>query len=127
MFSIHCQKNPISNFWYCEDVFSESLEVVEKPLMQQATELIDSVLMESYGYLPKIISILFDHNELFEPDVILKYKEQSNDGYLYESTQVMKRETNYTYKVWLCPYITSLYRQPPEVLHILITEIPEDA
>ena len=95
--------------------------------MQQATELIDSVLMESYGYLPKIISILFDHNELFEPDVILKYKEQSNDGYLYESTQVMKRETNYTYKVWLCPYITSLYRQPPEVLHILITEIPEDA
>lgn len=126
MFSISCQKNFSSNLWCFNYVFSENLEVVEEPLMHQATELIDSVLMESYGFIPKQISILFDHNELFEPDVLLKYKEPSNNGSLYESVQVLKRTKDYLREVWLCSVLTYFYEKPPENLYVLITEKTED-
>lgn len=126
MFSILCQKNPISNLWCFDHVFSDDLKVIEEPLMHQATKLIDSVLMESYGYIPEQISILFDHNELFEPDVLLQYKEPSGDGSLYESVQVLKRTENYVHEVWLCPVLTYFYEKPPENLYVLITEQIKD-
>lgn len=127
MFSILCQKNPVSSLWCFDHVFSDDLEVIEEPLMHQATELIDSVLMESYGYIPKQISILFDHNELFEPDVLLQYKEPSDGGSLYESVQVLKRTENHVHEVWLCPVLTYFYENPPENLYVLITEESKDA
>ena len=126
MFTIHCHKNTQSKLWCFDHVFSESLEVQEEPLMHQATQLIDSVLMESYGFIPKQISILFDHNALFEPDVLLKYKEPSSDGSLYESVQVLKRTEDYVHEVWLCPVLTYFYEKPPENLYVLITEKTED-
>jgi hypothetical protein len=126
MFSILCQKNPISNLWCFDHVFSGNLEVKEEPLMHQATELIDLVLMESYGYIPKQISIFFDHNELFEPDVLLQYKEPSNNGSMYKSVRVLKRTEDYVHEVWLCSVLTYFYKKPPEHLYVLITEKNKD-
>jgi len=122
MFTIYCHKNPESQLWCFDHVFSTDLEVIEEPLMHQATDLIDSILMEQYQKIPENISIIFDHCELHEPDVVLKYQEQSSGGSIYRSTQVLKRTENHIHDVWLCPVLTYFYEKPPQKLYVLITE-----
>ncbi len=122
MFTIYCHKNSQSQLWCFDHLFTEDLEVVEEPLMHQATALIDSILMEQYQRIPENISVIFSDNELFEPDAILKYQEPSGGGSVYRSTQVLKRTENYEHNVWLCPVLTYFYKTPPKKLYVLITE-----
>lgn len=125
MFTIYCYKNSQSQLWCFDYIFSKDLEVIEEPLMHQATSLIDSILMERYQHIPNNISIYFDHCELHEPDVTLEYHEPSGGGSIYKSTQVLKRTEDYNHDVWLCPVLTYFYEKPPEKLYVLITKDQE--
>jgi len=125
MFTISCQKNLNSNLWCFDYAFSKDLEVIEEPLMHQATSVIDFILQQKYKKLPKTIEIVFDHLELYDADVSLEYTEPSLGGSLYRTTQEFVTPVP-SQDVWLCPVLTYFYRTPPEKLYVLITESTEN-
>lgn len=120
MFTISCQKNSDSKLWCFDYAFSKDLQVTEEPLMHQATNVIDSILQQKYKQFPKTIEIVFDHLELYDADVSLKYKEPSSGGSLYRTIMPVPNQD-----VWLCNVLTYFYPKPPEELYVLITEEKE--
>ena len=125
MFTILCQKNSVSNLWCFDYAFSKDLEVIEEPLMHQATAVIDAVLAKRYDHTPEVISILFDHVAIPDADVVIEYKEPSGGGSMYATTEVLGSVEDAEQDVWLCPVLTYFYPDPPEKLHVLITEEKE--
>lgn len=125
MFTISCQKNSASNLWCFDYAFSKDLQVTEEPLMHQATSVIDFILQQKYKRFPKAIEIVFDHLELYDADVSLEYKEPSNGGSLYRTTQQFVMPVP-SQDVWLCNVLTYFYPKPPKELYVLITESTED-
>ena len=124
MFTITCQKNPHSNLWCFDYAFSKDLQVIEEPLMHQATNVIDFILQQKYKTPPKTIDLVFDHLELYDADVSLEYKEPSLGGSLYRTTQEFVLPVP-SQDVWLCPVLTYFYETPPKKLYILIAEATE--
>jgi hypothetical protein len=116
-------KNKLNNLWCFDYEFQNGDSIKEEPLMHQATELIDSILLEAHGCIPEEIAIYFDGLELYEPDAILKYKEPSMSGSLYCSSHILNRTEDHEHDVWLCSVLMDFFHEPPEEIYVAITPI----
>jgi len=125
MFILLCQKNQDSNLWCFDYSFSKDLEVLEEPLMHQATAVIDIVLAKRYDHVPETISIIFDHVCIKDADVVIEYKEPSLGGSMYVTTDLLGLSESSGKDVWLCPVLTYFYPKLPKKLYVLITEETE--
>jgi hypothetical protein len=123
MFSITCAKDQHTNLWCFDYQFEKNSFVKDEPLMHQATDLIDLILNEAHGSIANQISICFDAFKLHAPDVILKYKEPSGSGSMYQAVHVLNKVKDYQHDVWLCSVLTQFFPMPPSELYVLIKPV----
>lgn len=122
MFTIECTKDPYSKLWCFDYIFTDVFQVQNEPLMEQATGLIDAILLSRYNKIPKYISITFDWLQLPEPDAVLALIGPDKGGSMYQATRVLDWTENTQQHVWLCSVLTYFFQEPPENLYIYINE-----
>jgi len=113
LFILDCEKNAHNGLWSFDYDFEDDLKVKNEPLMNQASALIDSILLTRDKKICKKIEIGFDSYQLKGADIILDYLRPEYGGSIYKSSKILDWKTNYEKEIWLCPVLTYFFKEPP--------------
>tara|TARA_B100002052_G_scaffold227582_1_gene209962 strand:- start:2311 stop:2760 length:450 start_codon:yes stop_codon:yes gene_type:complete len=118
---IICKK--IGGLWCFDHTFNDLTEVINEPLMHEATSLIDQVLAKKGTPDPDQVHIIFTDDEYYEDqsEVILDFVNHDGEASIYKDRISGQ-------SVWLCPVLQRMdcfHGVKPSTIYVCIDALTE--